>query len=157
MTRERRARGPSAAIAALALTAGLWLPACGEQGATATLCALGGQVYLGSCPTRCESQCALAEQAGCQPPSCVSACEASELTRKESCLDARYAHWRCLRRRGYPAVRCEGSDPVYEAPVDACLGERQAEDELCPRPQADAGDLPDGAANDGAPPRSPAP
>jgi hypothetical protein len=102
---------------------------CTNPGSNARCVFESGGVASGRCLTQCESQCSLQAAAGCAPVDCVGACEKGASSLTNACADARYAHWRCLRRAGLPRVACSGGEPSFEASPRSCqaeLGEERA-------------------------------
>lgn len=105
---------------------------CAQDPGANTRCVFeSSTVATGACLTQCESQCSLEQTAGCGFATCVLECDGMAYHETEACLDASYAHWRCLRLAGLPLVECSSGKATLVVPDGACLAERKHELAAC--------------------------
>ena len=113
---------------------------CAQDPGANTRCVFeSGAVATGACLTQCESQCTLEHTAGCASANCVAECDKVASSETETCLDASYAHWRCLRQAGLPLVECGTGKASLVVPDGACRAEREQELAACVTVDAGSG------------------
>jgi hypothetical protein len=115
---------------------------CSNGNAATTYCVFeSGALFPGPCATECQSRCNLIARAGCTAPDpdCVTRCTNELNAESATCQNADYAHWRCLRLVGAPAVSCADAGAVrLVEPSTLCTTERAAMEQACGPTNADA-------------------